>query len=315
MSAPSPTPRIAYLGPQGTFTEEALLAEADLAEAELVPMPTIADAIRAADQGAVEYAFVPIENSIEGSVSVTLDQLVFESELLIQREVVLEVHLDLLALPGAALSGVERVVSFPHATAQIRRYLAENLPEAAVGSTNSTADAARLVAEGGDPKVAAVAPPLAAKLYGLEVLAHAIEDHQENRTRFVLLTKSKVPPASGHDRTAIACFQRANRPGSLLEILAHFAARNVDLTRLESRPTKQALGEYCFIIESEGHVTDALLGDCLAELHTMLESLKFLGSYPVSGPGAEKQASAAGESRRSAEAWLSDLRGLADTGG
>lgn len=310
MSGPASLRRIAYLGPQGTFTEEALLAEADLAEAELMPMATIADAIRAADQGLVEYAFVPIENSIEGSVSATLDQLVFESELLIQREVLLEVHLDLLALPGAPLSGIERVISYTHATAQVRRYLAETLPNAVVGATNSTADAARIVAEGSDPTVAAIAPPLAAKLYGLDVLAHAIEDHSENRTRFVLLTKANIPSPTGHDRTAIVCFQRANRPGSLLEILAHFAARNIDLTRLESRPTKQALGEYCFIIECEGHISDALVGDCLTELHTMLKSVKFLGSYPVSGPDAEERVSEHGEARRSAESWLATLRGL-----
>ncbi len=226
MSTPaSASRRIAYLGPQGTFTEEALLSEADLAEEELVAMPTIAEAIGAADQGLVEHAFVPIENSIEGSVSATLDQLVFETELLIQREVVLDVHLDLLALPGVPLSGVKRVISFPHATAQIRRYLAAALPGVEVGSTNSTADAARLVAEAGDASLAAVAPPLAAKLYGLEVLAHAIEDHAENSTRFVLLAKGRVPEPTGHDRTAIACFQRANRPGSLLEILARRGAK------------------------------------------------------------------------------------------
>ncbi|HVB05581.1 MAG TPA: prephenate dehydratase [Acidimicrobiales bacterium] len=310
MSAPATLRRIAYLGPQGTFTEEALLSEPDLAECELVPMPTIAEAIGAADQGVVEYAFVPIENSIEGSVSATLDQLVFDTDLLIQREVVLEVHLDLLAVAGASLGGIRRVISFPHATAQIRRYLAATLPGASVGSTNSTADAARLVAEGADPEVAAVAPPLAAKLYGLDVLAHAIEDHAENRTRFVLLTKARIPEPTGHDRTAIACFQRANRPGSLLEILAHFAARNVDLTRLESRPTKQALGEYCFIIESEGHVSDVLLGDCLAELHEILESVRFLGSYPVSGAVSETRVGEVGEARRGAAEWLGNLRGL-----
>jgi prephenate dehydratase len=305
-----PPQRIAYLGPQGTFTEEALLTEADLAEGELVPMTTIAEAIGAADEESVDFAFVPIENSIEGSVSVTLDQLVFETELLIQREVVLEVHLDLLALPGAPLSGIERVISFPHATAQCRHYLDATIPGVTIGSTNSTADAARLVAEEGDPRVAAVAPPLAAKLYGLDVLAHAIEDHPGNRTRFVLLTKRAIPAPTGHDRTAIACFQRANRPGSLLEILSHFSARNVNLTRLESRPTKQALGEYCFIIEAEGHVADTLLGDCLAELHTLLESLKFLGSYPVSGPTAAARVSEVDVDRRSAAGWLGALRGL-----
>ena len=223
---------------------------------------------------------------------------------------VLEVHLDLLVVPGTPVTSITRVLSFPHASAQCRRYLAEHLPGAGLGSTNSTADAARLVAEEGDPTVAAIAPSLAARLYGLEVAAHAIEDHPGNRTRFVLLAKDTVPPPTGHDRSVFACFQRADRPGSLLEILAQFAARNVNLTRLESRPTKQALGDYCFIVETEGHVADALLGDCLAELHTMLASLKFLGSYPVSGPAVPRRLDEIGAAHRAAGDWLSSLRGM-----
>jgi prephenate dehydratase len=311
-TSPVPPARIAYLGPQGTFSEEALLSEADLARCELVPMPTIGDAIRAADSREVEFAFVPIENSIEGSVPATMDQLVFDADLYIQREVVLEIHLDLLGVPGSSIEGLEEVISYAVATGQIRRYLAETLPTAEVGQTNSTADAARIVAERADPRVAAVAPPLAANLYGLDVLAHAIEDHPDNQTRFVLLSKDRIPAPSGHDRSAIVCFQRADRPGSLLEILAQFAARNVNLTRLESRPTKRALGEYCFIIEAEGHVSDALLGDCLAALHERLDAVKFLGSYPVSGPEAIARAVAVSNAKSSADEWLRRMRSLGD---
>jgi prephenate dehydratase len=222
--------------------------------------------------------------------------------------------LDLLGTRGASIAGIEKVISFSHATAQCRRYFAATLPNATIGMTNSTADAARLVAEDGDPHVAAVAPPLAAKIYDLDVLAHAIEDHSGNRTRFVLLAKGRVPAPTGHDHSTIACFQRADRPGSLLEILAHFAARNVNLTRLESRPTKQALGDYCFIMETEGHVADVLLGDCLAELHSVLESLKFLGSYPVTGPLGHVRAGEVDAARRGAEDWLLGVRGLINPG-
>ncbi|HTW98392.1 MAG TPA: prephenate dehydratase [Acidimicrobiales bacterium] len=306
--APDSLPaRIAYLGPQGTFSEEALTGEADLATAELVPMATIEEAIDAAERGEVDAAFVPIENSIEGSVNVTLDRLVFDAGLLIQREVVLDVHLDLLARAGTSLSAIGRVLSFPVAAAQCRRYLAEHLPGVEVGAVSSTAEAARHVAEAPDV-AAAVAPGVSAKLYGLEVLAHAIEDHPGNQTRFVLVAPDVVPPASGHDKTSIVCFQQTNRPGSLHEILGQFAARNLDLTRIESRPTKQALGEYCFVIELGGHLADELVADCLEELHVTLGRLKFLGSYPAYGAESSRVREEIAARRAEARAWLGSLR-------
>jgi prephenate dehydratase len=304
----APPARIAYLGPQATFSEEALSGEADLARQQLVAMPTIEEAIDAAERGEVEAAFVPIENSIEGSVNVTLDRLVFDAGLLIQREVVLDVHLDLLARPGTGMSGVERVLSFPVAAAQCRHYLAENLPGAALVASSSTAEAARTVAEGADPAAAAVAPGVSAKLYGLEVLAHAIEDHAGNQTRFVLVAPEVVPPPTGHDKTSIVCFQHADRPGSLHEILGQFAARNLNLTRIESRPTKQALGDYCFVIELEGHLADGLVADCLEELHVALEGVKFLGSYPAVGQGSSAIREQIAARRLEAQAWLAALR-------
>jgi prephenate dehydratase len=305
---PSPPARIAYLGPPGTFSEEALTGEADLAGQQLVPMPTIEEAIDAAERGDAEAAFVPIENSIEGSVNVTLDRLVFDAGLLIQREVVLDVHLDLLARPGSGLSGIERVLSFPVAAAQCRRYLAEHLPGATTVAVSSTAEAARSVAEGSDPAAAAVAPGVSAKLYGLEVLAHAIEDHAGNQTRFVLVAPEAVPPPTGHDKTSIVCFQHADHPGSLHQILGQFAARNLNLTRIESRPTKQALGDYCFVIELEGHLADDLVADCLEELHVALDGVKFLGSYPAVGAGSSAIREQIAARRLEARAWLAGLR-------
>lgn len=308
-SVDRPAPgRIAYLGPPGTFSEEALLAEPDLAAGELVAMATIEEAIDAAERGEVDAAFVPIENSIEGSVNVTLDRLIFDADLLILREVVLDVHLDLLARAGTSLDGVWRVLSFPVAAAQCREFLAANAPAASVVATTSTAEAARTVAESGLPGDAALAPGLTAKLYGLEVLAHAVEDHGGNQTRFVLVGPDLVPAPTGHDKTSIVCFQHADRPGNLHQILGQFAARSLNLTRIESRPTKQALGDYCFVIDVEGHLADELLADCLEELRVELEDVKFLGSYPAVGAGSSEVREQIAVRRLAARDWIAALR-------
>lgn len=306
--AAGPPRRVAYLGPPGTFTEEALVSEPDLAEMELVAAPTIAEAFGALIEGDVDAAFVPIENSIEGAVNATIDQLAFSDDLLIQREVVLDVHLDLMALPGTELGEIGEVLSFPHALAQCRHYMREHLSDATVRATNSTADAARLVAEDRVAGVAALAPPLAAKLYGLEVLARCVEDFDGNQTRFVLVARHAVPAPTGHDRTTLVCFQHADRPGSLHSILGQFAARSLNLTFIESRPTKQALGQYCFVVTVEGHVADEVLGDCLKELQLELEEVKFLGSYPVPGAAASERRALLDGERREAQRWLTGLR-------
>ncbi|MCU1489232.1 MAG: pheA [Acidimicrobiaceae bacterium] len=300
--------RIAYLGPEGTFTEEALLGEADLASADLMATATIEDAIAAVASGDADAAFVPFENSIEGPISATVDRLIFGEDLLVQREVVLDIHLHLLGLAGTALGEVRQVLSYPPALAQCRDALLDLVPGASRVATSSTADAARVVSEERLRDAAAVAPLVSAKLYGLEVLAPEIEDHDGNQTRFVLVAKDRVPPPSGNDRTLLVCFQQEDRPGSLVEILGTFAARRLNLSRLVSRPTKQALGEYCFVIEAEGHVSDQMLGDCLAELHRILGGLRFLGSYPVSGAHAEVRRAEVDLRRRSAEEWLTEVR-------
>jgi prephenate dehydratase len=308
--APQVPATVGFLGPPGTFTEEALLGQPDLARAQLVAMATIGEALAAAHDGTVEAAFVPIENSIEGTVSATLDHLVFDADLLIQREVVLDVHLQLIAPPGTAMADVRRVVSFPHASAQCRGFLQRALPAAEIVASNSTAEAARLVGEERPAATAALAPSLAAQLYGLEVLAAAVEDHAGNQTRFVLVAPRRVPPPTGHDRTSVVCFQRSDRPGSLHQILGQFAARSINLSKLESRPTKRGLGNYCFVIDLWGHVADEVVGDCLRELHMELAEVKFLGSYPAAseqGPELRREIEAA---RAAADRWLGGLRDL-----
>jgi prephenate dehydratase len=299
---------VGFLGPAGTFTEEALLSEPALAGAELVPLPTIVDVLTAVDVGEVEAGFVPIENSIEGTVPVTLDHLVFESELLIQAESVLDIHLHLLAPAGTKVGDIRRVVSFPHASAQCRRFVRDVLRGAEVVASNSTAEAARIVGSERSAGTAAIAPMLAGKMYGLEAIAERIEDFGENQTRFLLVAPRGVPAPTGHDRTSIVCFQQADRPGSLHEILSHFSARSLNLTKIESRPTKQSLGDYCFVIDLEGHIADEVVGDCMKELHLSLAGLKFLGSYPAAGAHGPRLREAASLRRTQAEAWLGSLR-------
>ena len=303
-----PSPQIVgFLGPEGTFTEQALLTQKDLAGEDLRPIESITDVLVAVERGEVQRGFVPLENSIEGTVNVTLDTLAFETDLLIQREVVISVQLSLLAPAGSSVEDVKKVLSFPVAAAQCRNFLARELPDAAVEAANSTADAARLVGEAGDPTLAAIAPHLAGEVYDLEILRDEVEDHPENATRFVVVAANGVPAPTGHDKTTIVVFQTADRPGSLLSILQEFAARAINLTKLESRPTKRGLGDYCFIIDLEGHVDEELVADCLRDLQSK-HSVKFLGSYPAAGehgPAVRREAEVAW---READEWVRSLR-------
>jgi prephenate dehydratase len=300
--------RVGFLGPPGTFTEQALLTQADLAGGELVAMASISDVLAATAEGELDVGFVPIENSIEGTVNVTLDTLAFETELLIQQEVVERIQLNLLAPPGSSLADIKAVISMPHATAQVRGFLGRELPGVETRAANSTAEAARSVGSGAEAGLAAVGTSLAAEIYGLEVLATDIEDHPENQTRFVSVAREGVRPPSGHDKTTVVCFQHADRPGSLLGILQEFAARAVNLTKLESRPTKRNLGEYCFIIDFEGHIGDELVADCLRDLKAKLADVKFLGSYPAAGDHGEARRREAVAAWRDADQWVRGLR-------
>ena len=239
--------RVGYLGPSGTFTEAALLTQTDLASAEHVLYKSHSDVLHNTSTGEIDFGFCAIENAIEGTVNVVQDTLAFDSELLIQREVVIPITMNLLVKTGSSLSDVRKVISYPHALAQVRSFLRENLPDADLEAANSTAHAAHLLSESDELNVAAVGTSLAAEKYGLDILAEGIEDHQGNKTRFVLIARDGIPAPTGHDKTTVVVFQQSDRPGSLLAILQEFAARSINLTKLESRPTREGLGQYCFL--------------------------------------------------------------------
>lgn len=272
-------PSIGYLGPRGTLTQEALEANLTGDFDRLVPYPTVPDVLLAVQDGDVDNGMVPIENSIEGSVNVTLDTLAFETHLLIEREVVYPVRLCLVTRKGVSTGEISGVISHPHATAQCRRFLRERFPEAPVTAANSTAEAARTVLESGEP-LAAIATGLAAGIYGLEVVERDAEDYPDNVTRFVVVGKEHAP-RTGSDKTSLICFIKANRPGSLLEILQEFASHRINLTKIESRPTRKALGEYYFFIDIEGHSEDEGVSAAISNLEGILRELKMLGSYPA----------------------------------
>jgi prephenate dehydratase len=301
-------PLVAYLGPPGTFTEEALASDPDLGPLPALPLATIGEVLEAVVEGRVPLGFVPIENAIEGSVHQTVDRLVFDVDLLVQREVVLDVHLHLMARPGTRLEDLEEIVSFPVAIAQCQGFLASRVPRARVVPASSTAEAARRVGASRRGSVGAIAPQVAARLYGLEILASAIEDHPDNQTRFVCVARQGVPAPTGHDKTSLVCFQRTDRPGSLHAILSEFAARDLNLTKLESRPTKRQLGRYCFLIDLEGHIADEVVADCLRVLHAELAEVKFLGSYPQAGADAGQRRARARTAWRRAERWMAEIR-------
>lgn len=307
-STPLTSGRVAFFGPRGTFTEQALHTQPDLVAGEVLAMGSIADVIGAVADGEVDLGLVPIENAIEGSVNITIDLIAFETDLLIQREVVIPVDMCLMVKPGVAFEDIETVSSFPHAIAQCRGFLSERLPKVATKAANSTADAARVLAETGDERSAAIGPARAAEVYGLEILAHGIEDHPENATRFVVVAREGIPAATGHDKTSIVVFQRADAPGSLLAILQEFAARSINLSKLESRPTKKALGDYCFLIHLDGHVSDEVVADALRSLKAKQSGVKFLGSYPAAGEHGPTRRRAIEQAWHEADEWLTSLR-------
>ena len=222
---------------------------------------------------------MPFENSVEGSVPTTLDELAGGKPLQLVAEVLLPVSFALLVRPGTTAAAVTSVATHPHAEAQCRRWLAANLPGITVQPAASTADAARLVAEG--VVDAAVAAPVAAGHYGLSALADGIQDNEGAVTRFVVVSRpGPLPAPTGADRSTLVAYIADDHPGALLEILTEFAVRGVNLTRIESRPTGSGLGRYCFSVDAEGHVLEARVGEALSALHRICEDVRFLGSYP-----------------------------------
>lgn len=309
-----PPARYAYLGPEGTFSEAALRTLPAAAKADLWPQLSVAAALDAVRRGEADHALVPIENSVEGSVSETLDELASGDPLMVTREVVLPVSFALMSRPGTGLHAVRRIATHPHAHAQCRRWLSTVLPDAEVVPALSTADAARSLADDGASHDAAIAAPIAAERYRLEVLATDVADNPDAVTRFVLVSRPGQPPLpTGHDKTSLVAFISDDHAGALLEVLTEFAVRGVNLTRIESRPTGERLGRYCFSIDCEGHVDDARVGEALTGLRRVCPDVRFLGSYPRadSGPAADaamKDAADKDALYRDAAAWLGRIR-------
>ena len=305
-----PPARYAYLGPEGTFTEAALRTVPAASRADLQPQPTVVAALDAVRTGAADGAVVPIENSVEGSVTVTLDELAAGDPLLITREMAMPVRFALLARPGRDPFAVRTIATHPHAAAQCRRWLEAHHPDAEVVPVASTAQAAAIVAAPDSLYDAAIAAPIAAEHYRLAVLEHEIGDNPDAETRFVLVSRpGPVPPRTGSDKTSLVAFIRDDHPGALMEVLDEFALRGVNLTRIESRPTGAALGRYCFSIDAEGHLDDARVGEALMGLRRICADVRFLGSYArLDGAMPPIRDGTSDKDFDDARAWLDRLR-------
>ena len=303
-----PPPRYAYLGPEGTFCEAALRTLPAADKAEHLPCVSVADALDAVRNGDAGGAVVPLENSVEGSVAETLDELAGGEPLQIMREILLSVSFALMGRPGTALADVKTVTTMPHAEAQVRGWLRRELPGARFVAAPSTADGARAVAAGDAD--AAVAAPLAAERYRLAILADDIADAPGAITRFVLVTRpGSSPPPTGADRTTVMAFIADDHPGALLELLTEFAVRGVNLTRIESRPTGVGLGRYYFSIDAEGHIAQARVAETLAAIRRECADVRFLGSYPrADGVAASERSGTSDLDFADAHAWVERLR-------
>ena len=303
-----PPPRYAYLGPEGTFCETALRTLPAADKAEHLPCVSVADALDAVRNGDAGGGVVPLENSVEGSVAETLDELAGGEPLQIMREILLPVSFALMGRPGTALADVKTVTTMPHAEAQVRGWLRRELPAARFVAAPSTADGARAVAAGDAD--AAVAAPLAAERYRLAVLADDIADSPGAVTRFVLVSRpGSSPPPTGADKTTVMAFIADDHPGALLELLTEFAVRGVNLTRIESRPTGVGLGRYYFSIDAEGHIAQARVAETLAAIRRECADVRFLGSYPrADGMAASERPGTSDVDFADAHAWVERLR-------
>lgn len=298
---------VAYLGPPGTFSESA--ARLVAGDDELIPQVDVTEVLRSVAEGRVDRGVVPIENTLEGPVSVTLDALAFDADLLIQAELELPVHLVIGVRPGVSLEDVVAVRSHQVALGACRRWVAANLPDAERLPATSTARAAEIVADS-DRAECAIVNTLAAERYGLDVVAKGVADGSGNVTRFVVVGH-ELPPPTGWDKTSVVVFIEENRPGALLKLLEIFAERGLNLTKIESRPTKDELGEYCFFADVEGHLADERVGDALAAVKRTHREVKVLGSYRRSGarqPAEAQRIAADDASYREAAAWLGTWR-------
>ena len=297
--------KYAYLGPVGTFTEAALRTITGGSD-QLTPCSNVTAALDMVRSGVADFALVPIENSVEGVVARTLDELATGEPLIIVGEVLLPVTFALMVKDKSV--EIKKIATHPHAEAQCRNYIAKHYPNAEIITTNSTAAAAEALANGQFD--AAVASEIAAKTYGLTVINENIGDSDSAVTRFVLVSKPGALPApTGFDRTSLAAFIGIDHAGALLEVLTEFAVRGVNLTFIQSRPTGRELGHYHFIIDAEGHINDARVGDALTGLRRICEDIRFLGSYPRADKVAPTTTKATSDdSFKSSNNWLEDVR-------
>jgi prephenate dehydratase len=268
--------RLAYLGPPGTFGEEA--ARRYAAHADLLPFPSHAAVAAAVESGLADLGVVAIENLLNGSVAETLDILIHETTLRIQAELLVSIEHNLVAKPGTRASDVKVIYSHTQALGQCRRFLERCFPKAQIEAALSTAEAVELALKR-EGDAAAISTRRAADLYGAEVLATGIGDSANNVTRFLVLGRGEQPP-TGRDRTSIAFTFRVDRPGSLAGVLDAFAEAGINCTKIESRPTKANFGEYVFLIDFEGHADDPSASAVLEKVRPLCAELKVFGSYP-----------------------------------
>jgi prephenate dehydratase len=303
--------RYAYLGPEGTFTEAAVAALARSrpgSDVQPVPCATVGATLAAVRSGATDRAVVPIESSVEGIVTATVDDLAGAGDVLIRAETRLPIEFALLAREGTTLADVKTVGGHPQAEAQCRRWLAAGLPGREWIPHPSNAEAARRVAEG--ELDAALASASAAGRYGLAVLVPEVHDRSNAVTRFVEVAPAgSLPASTGADRTSLAAFLRDDHVGALMEILTEFAVRGINLSTIQSRPTGDGLGRYYFFIDCEGHIDDARVGEAMMGMRRVCAEVRFLGSYPRSDGGRTQVRPGTSDSAfTAAAAWLAQLR-------
>jgi prephenate dehydratase len=278
--------KVGYLGPEGTFSDEAsALYKKKIGNAEFIPYSTFHDILIAVDKNKIDEGIVPIENSVEGTIGIVTDMLVNEVKLQIKQELVIPVNHYLLAKSKVPLNKISEVISHPQVIDQCKNYLRKKLPKAKIRFSYSTAEAAKQVAttiELSNNKIfAAISNKASAKLYGLKIVDSKVNDYPDNSTRFVVLAKSDHKK-TGNDKTSIVFSILKDRPGGLHNILAEFAKIKINLTKIESRPTKRTLGDYYFFVDIQGHRIDKDISQALKEVKKKASFFKILGSYPRS---------------------------------
>ncbi|HEY8473533.1 MAG TPA: prephenate dehydratase [Natronosporangium sp.] len=305
--------RFVYLGPEGTFAEQALRTLPEAEHARRTPARSVPEALDAVRSGDADAALVPMENSIGGAVGITLDELASGEPLVIAREVVLPVEFVLAARTAMPLAEIRSVTAHPQAAAQCRRWLRAHLPDATIVDALSNAAAAAEVAAGGYH--AAISAPIATARHRLTVLADKIADHPGAVTRFALVTRpAPAPPPTGDDLTSLAVSISHDRVGALLAVLMELAVRGINLTRIESRPTGEQLGRYTFFLDCTGHVAEARVGEALMGLRRICADVRFLGSYPrhrppgTAEPPAPPPAGLSDQDFQAAADWLARIR-------